>query len=199
MSLSGSAMTLSSSTSQGKAPASGKTMSAMPKKANDPWSEGSSAGGSRGGVDFFHEALKKFDEQSRGSGSLDDNGQAPSSSENASMTKGEMHGPQGPMDSLPKRIAAEAKAKAFDLMKQAMPSLMTFAGMGRSAASSSQGPQTPLLPMMSAAPREQATKQSQDHQPMAADQSSDSGNTIPYKDQNKQVHGGGGDAAFMDK
>ena len=76
-------------------------MSAMPKKANDLWSEGSSAGGSRGGVDFFHEAIKKFDEQSRGSGSLDDNCQALSSSEDASMTKGEVHGPHGPMVPFP--------------------------------------------------------------------------------------------------
>ena len=34
---------------------------------------------------------------------------------------------------------------------------------------------------------------------MAADQSSDSGNTIPYKDQNAQVHGGGSDAVFADE
>ena len=76
MSHSGSAMTLSSSTSHGIAPASGNTESAMPKKTNDQRSEGSSAGGSLGGAEFFHEAIKKFDEQSRGSGSMDENCQA---------------------------------------------------------------------------------------------------------------------------
>ena len=131
MSHSGSAMTLSSSTSHGIVPASGKTESAMPKKTNDQWSEGSSAGGSRGGAEFFHEAIKKFAEQSRGSGSMDENCQALSSSEDASMTKGEVHGPHGPPTSLPKRIATEAKAKAYNLVKQAMPSLITFAGMGK--------------------------------------------------------------------
>ena len=76
MSQSGSAMTLSSSASQGIAPASGKTESAMPKKTTDQWSDGSSAGGSRGGAESFHEAITRFDEQSMGSGSMDDNCQA---------------------------------------------------------------------------------------------------------------------------
>ena len=96
MSQSGSAMTLSSSASQGFAPASGKTGSAMPKTTTDQWSDGSSAGGSRGGAESFHEAIKRFDEQSMGSGSMDDNCQALSSSESASMTKGETYGPHGP-------------------------------------------------------------------------------------------------------
>ena len=52
MSQSGSAMTLSSSASKGIAPASGKTESAMPKTTTDQWSEGSPAGGSRGGADL---------------------------------------------------------------------------------------------------------------------------------------------------
>ena len=104
------------------------------------------------------------------------------------MTKGEVHGPHGPPTSLHKRIATKAKAKAYNLVKQAMPSLITFAGMGEPTSSSSQGPHAPLLPTMSAAPREQATQQSQDHQPKAADQSSDSGNTIPYEDQDETVH-----------
>ena len=130
---------------------------------------------------------------------MDENCQALSSSEDASMTKGELFGPHGPPTSLHTRIAAEAKAKAYNLVKQAMPSLITFACMGKSTASSSQGPQAPLLPTMSAAPRERAKQQSQDHQPMAADQSSDSGNTIPYEDQNKRIHGGGGDAVFVEE
>ena len=116
MSQSGSAMTLSSSASQGIAPASGKTESAMPKKTIDQWSEGSSAGGSRGGADFLHEAVKRFDERSRGSGSMDEDCQALSSSESASMTKGETYGPHGPPTSLHKRIAAEAKAKAYSFV-----------------------------------------------------------------------------------
>ena len=33
---------------------------------------------------------------------------------------------------------------------------------------------------------------------MAAEQSSDSGNTIPYEDRSEQIQGGGGQAAFMD-
>ena len=86
MSQSGSAMTLSSSTSQGIAPASGKTESAMPKKTTDQWSDGSSAGGSRGGAESFHEAIKRFDEQSVGSVSMDDDCQALSSSGSALMT-----------------------------------------------------------------------------------------------------------------
>ena len=80
-----------------------------------------------------------------------------------------------------------------------MPSCIPFAGMGRSTASSSQGPRTPILPTMSAAPREQATQPSQVHQPMAADHSSDSGNTIPYEDQDMHPQEGGGDAAFGDR
>ena len=115
------------------------------------------------------------------------------------MTKGEAPGPCGPPNSLHKRIASEAKAKAYSLVKQAMPSLITFPGMGKSTASSSQGPQAPLLPTMSAASREQATQQSQDHWPLAADQSSDSDNTIPYEDPNEQIHESGGHAAFMDR
>ena len=61
MSLSSSAMTLSSSTSQGVAPKSGKWESAMPKKANYPRSNASSAGGSGGGAEYLHEAIKRFD------------------------------------------------------------------------------------------------------------------------------------------
>ena len=72
MSQSSSAMTISSSTSHGIAPATEKVESAMPRKPNDQWSEGSSAGGSRGGVEFLHEGIKKFDEQSRGSGSMNE-------------------------------------------------------------------------------------------------------------------------------
>ena len=176
MSQSGSAMTLSSSASQGLAPASGKTESAMPKTTADQWSDGSSAGGSRGGADFLHEAVKRFDERSKGSGSMDEDCQALSSSESASMTKGEAYGPHGPPTSLHKRIAAEAKAKAYSFVQKAMPNLITFAGMGRSTASSSQEQRTPILPTMPTASRGQATQLSQDHQPMAAEQSSDSGN-----------------------
>ena len=102
MSQPGSAMTLSSSASQGFDPASGKTESAMPKATIDQWFEGSSAGGSRGGAESFHEAIKRFDEQSRSSASMDENCQALSSSEDASMTKGEQHGPHGPPTSLHK-------------------------------------------------------------------------------------------------
>ena len=112
MSQSGSAMTLSSSASQGVDPASVKTESAMPKKTFDQWSEGSSAGGSRSGADVLHEAVKRFDARSRVSGSMDDDCQVLSSPESASMTKGEAYGPSGPPTSFHQRIATEAKAKA---------------------------------------------------------------------------------------
>ena len=68
----------------------------MPKKENYPRSDGSSAGGSGGGAEYLHEAIKRFDEQSRSSVSMDENCQALSSSEDASMTQGEIHGPHSP-------------------------------------------------------------------------------------------------------
>ena len=197
MSHSGSAMTISSSTSHGIPPATEAIGSAMPRRGNDQRSEGSSARGSRGGVERLHEAVKRFDERSRCSDSVNEDCQVISSSEDASMTRGEVFGPGGPPASLQQRIAAGAKAKAPNRGEQAMPNLTASAGMGRSTASSSQGPQAPVLPTMSATPREQTKQQSHDHQPMAAEQSSDSGNTIPYEDQNEPVHEGGGDAAFM--
>ena len=110
------------------------------------------------------------------------------------MTKGETYGPHGPPTSLHKRIATEAKAKAYSFVQKAMPSLITFTGMGRSTASSSQEPGAPILPTTSAASRERTTQPSQGHQPMAADQSSDSGNTIPYEDQDTRPQEGGGHA-----
>ena len=112
------------------------------------------------------------------------------------MTEGEAYGPHGPPTSLHKRIAAEDKAKAYSFVQKAMPNFITFAGMGRSTASSSQEQRTPILPTMPTALRGQATQLSQDHQPMAAEQSSDSGNTIPYEDQDTRPQEGGGHAAF---
>ena len=64
-------MTLFSSASQGIAPKDGKWESAMPRKENYPRSDGSSAGGSGLGVKDFHEAVKRFDEQSRRSVSME--------------------------------------------------------------------------------------------------------------------------------
>ena len=150
MSQSGSGMTLSSSASQGFHPVSGETGSAMPKATIDQWSEGSSAGGSRGGADFFHEAVKRFDEQSRVSDSMDGDHQAHTSSESASMTKEESQGHSESPAPFHRRIVSEAKAKACSFVKKAMPSLGVFTGRERSTASSSQGPRTPILPTMTA-------------------------------------------------
>ena len=133
MSQSGSAMTLSSSASQGIAPAGGKTESAMPKTSTDQWSDGSSAGGSRGGAESFHEAIKRFGEPSVGSGSMNDDCQALSSSDNASMTKEEVYGPHGPPTALHRRIAERPKPRLIASYRRCLTlsRLLAWAGPRR--------------------------------------------------------------------
>ena len=99
------------------------------------------------------------------------------------MTKGETQGHSESPTSFHQRIASEAKAKAYSFVKTAMPSLGVFTGRERSTASSSQGPRTPILPTMKATLRGQVAQQSPGLQPMAAEHSSNSGDTIPYEDQ----------------
>ena len=74
---------------------------------------------------------------------------------------------------------------AINLVTKAMPKIVANAGAEPSAASSSQGPQNILLP----------TQTTGGIQPMAADESSESGNTVFYEDPSTQFHGCGGAAA----
>ena len=83
---------------------------------------------------------------------------------------------------------------AFNLVTKAMPKIGGNAGAGQSAASSSQGPQTVLLPTSSSATGGRVTLPTGGVQPMAADESSESGNTVFYEDPSTQFHGCGGDA-----
>ena len=75
------------------------------------------------------------------------------------MTKGETYGPFGPPTPLHQRIVTEAKAKAYSFVQKAMPSLNVFAGRGKSTASSSQDPRTPILPTVTATLRGQLPQQ----------------------------------------
>ena len=66
---------------------------------------------------------------------------------------------------------------SFNLVTKAMPKIGGDARAGMSAASSSQGPQTVLLPTSASATSGVALPTS-GVQPMAADESSESGNTV---------------------
>ena len=84
---------------------------------------------------------------------------------------------------------------AFNFVTKAMPQIGGNAGAGQSSASSSQGPRTILLPTSSSAAGGGVALPTGGIQPMAADESSESGNTVFYEDPSTQFPGCGGAAA----
>ena len=84
---------------------------------------------------------------------------------------------------------------AYNLVTKAMPKIGGNAATGQSAASSAQGPQTILLPTSSPAASGRVALPTGGVQSMAADESSESGNTDFYEDPSTQFHGCGGAAA----
>ena len=76
-----------------------------------------------------------------------------------------------------------------------MPKIGGNAWAAQSEASSSQGPQTILLPTSSSMAGGGVALPTRGTQPMAADESSESGNTVFYEVPSTQFHGWGGAAA----
>ena len=167
----GSAMTLSSSASQGFAPKNVDAESAMPRDERHDMSDASSIGGAGRKMTDLQRTLQGFDEPSKSSCSIDDEvNQVFSSSEEASMTreaKPVHHGRQDP-ESLETRTGSAASAHCSSV--KAMPKMRGNAGRRNSAASSSQGQAAILLPVSSAAKRAQRRTLSNNDQPMAADE-----------------------------
>ena len=98
------------------------------------------------------------------------------------MTKEAKPGHHGRQDPGSLEIRTGSAASTHRSSVKEMPKMRGNAGRRNSAASSSQGQSAVLLPVSSAAPRAQRTTLPNDGQPMAADDSSASGNTVFYED-----------------
>ena len=141
-------------------------------------SDTSSEGGVGQKMTDLQRTLKGFAEPSEDSRSVDEKDPMFSSSGDASMTNNGKPGTQGRQAPRQAEAATGCITGAYNLVTKAMPKIGGNAGAGQSAASSSQGPQTILLPTSSSAASGRVALPTSGDQPMAADESSESGNTV---------------------
>ena len=117
------------------------------------------------------------------------------SSEGASMTSKGQADARNRHDRWKAGSSAGCMSGAINLVTKAMPKIGGNVGARSSAASSSQGPQIVLLPTSKTPESRRLAQPVGGTQPMAADESSESGNTVFYEDPNTQFHGCGSAAA----
>ena len=168
-------MTLSSIASHGMPKGAGSEP-AMPKGR---WSDSSSEAGGGGKMTGLQKTLKGFAEPSEDSRSMDERDSMVDSSEGASMTSKGQTGARSRNARWKAGSSTGCMSGAINLVTKAMPKIVGNAGAEPSAASSSQGPRNILLP----------TQTTGGIQPTAAEESSESGNTVFYEDPSTQFHG----------
>ena len=143
----------------------------------------------------LQKTLRVFDEPSEDSRSMDEKDSMVDSSEGASMTSKGQTGARSRQARWKAGSSTGCMSGAINLVTKAMPKIGGNAGAEPSAASSSQGPQNIVLPTSMTAEGRSLARPRGGIQPIAADESSEPGNTVFYEDPSTQFHGCGGATA----